>query len=65
MALTQIDFDEKEENKIKRYSKKWNLNKPKTIIKIINKFNPIGEKMKQSNSTNQKVNNQLIKPFGF
>jgi hypothetical protein len=38
MALTQIDFSEKEEEKIKQYSKKWNTNKPKTIIKMIEGF---------------------------
>ena len=35
MALTQIDFDEKEEKIIEKFSKEWNLNKPKTIRKII------------------------------
>ena len=39
MALTQIDFDEKEESKIDILSKKWKLNKPKTIRKIITEFN--------------------------
>jgi len=38
MALTQIDFDEKEEEIISKYSKKWNLNKPKTIKKIVKEF---------------------------
>jgi len=35
MALTQIDFDEEEEEKIKEFSKEWKLNKPKTIKKMI------------------------------
>ena len=35
MALTQIDFDEKEEKIIEEVSKKYNLNKPKAIKKII------------------------------
>ncbi len=35
MALTQIDFDEKEEKVIEEVSKKYNLNKPKAIKKII------------------------------
>ena len=38
MALTQIDFDEKEEKKIEKYSKEWKLNKPKTIRKIVIDF---------------------------
>lgn len=38
MALTQIDFDEIEEKKIKEYSKDWNSNKPKTIRRIIKEF---------------------------
>lgn len=40
MALTQIDFDDKEEEKIVKYSKKWGLNKPKTIRRIIVGFKP-------------------------
>jgi hypothetical protein len=39
MALTQIDFDEYEESKIREYSKEWQMNKPKTIKKIIREFN--------------------------
>ena len=35
MALTQIDFDEKEEKIIEEVSKKHSLNKPKTVKKII------------------------------
>ena len=35
MALTQIDFNEKEEKIIEAVSKKHKLNKPKTIKKII------------------------------
>ena len=38
MALTQIDFDEKEENKIEKYSKQWELNKPKTVRRMITEF---------------------------
>ena len=38
MALTQIDFDEKEEKIIEEVSKKYNLNKPKTIKKIISEY---------------------------
>lgn len=35
MALTQVDFDEKEEGIIKEISKQERLNKPQTIKKII------------------------------
>ncbi len=35
MALTQIDFEEREEKIIEEVSKKYNLNKPKAIKKII------------------------------
>ena len=35
MALTQIDFDENEEKIIEEVSKKYNLNKPKAVKKII------------------------------
>ena len=35
MALTQIDFDDKEEGIIEKVSKKENLNKPKTVKKIV------------------------------
>ena len=38
MALTQIDFDAKEEDKIKHFSKIWKTNKPSTIKRIIDKF---------------------------
>ena len=37
MALTQIDFDEKEEKIIEEISKKYGLNKPKAIKKIVSK----------------------------
>ena len=35
MALTQIDFNEKEEKIIERVSKEYKLNKPKSVKKII------------------------------
>jgi len=35
MALTQIDFDEREEKKIEIVSKKYNLNKPKAVRRIV------------------------------
>jgi len=35
MALTQIDFDEKEEEIIETISKENKLNKPKTVRKIV------------------------------
>ncbi len=35
MALTQIDFDDKEEKIIEIVSKEYKLNKPKAIKKII------------------------------
>jgi hypothetical protein len=35
MALTQIDFDDKEEKKIEGYSEKWKTNKPKTVRKMV------------------------------
>lgn len=38
MALTQIDFDEKEEKKIETYSDKWKTNKPKTIRRMVEGF---------------------------
>ena len=38
MALTQIDFDEEEEKIIEDVSKKYELNKPKSIKKIIKLF---------------------------
>ncbi len=38
MALTQIDFDEKEEKIIEETSKKYKLNKPKTVRKIISEY---------------------------
>jgi hypothetical protein len=41
MALTIIDFDEHEEDKIKMLSKKHNLNKPKTVKKIVSDFNEV------------------------
>lgn len=33
-----IDTDEEEDNKVLEYSKEWNLNKHKTIKKIIRDF---------------------------
>lgn len=39
MALTQIDFNEKEEKIITKVSKKYNLNKPKAIKKIVSEYN--------------------------
>lgn len=38
MTLSQVDFPEKVSEKIKELSKKWNLNKPQTIIKIVEDF---------------------------
>ena len=35
MALTQIDFDDREERTIEKVSKKYKLNKPKAVKKII------------------------------
>jgi len=35
MALTQIDFDDNEEKIIEGVSKKYKLNKPKSVKKII------------------------------
>jgi hypothetical protein len=35
MALTQIDFDVEEEKIIEDISKKYNLNKPKAVKKIV------------------------------
>ena len=43
MALTQIDFDEKEEKIISEVSKKNNLNKPKAIRKIVSEYNTDGK----------------------
>jgi len=41
MALTQIDFDDEEEKKIKEISERYNLNKPKTIKKIVREFKEV------------------------
>jgi hypothetical protein len=38
MALTQIDFDDKEEKKIEDLSSKWKSNKPKTVRRMIAEF---------------------------
>lgn len=38
MALTQVDFDDKEEKKIEEYSGKWNSNKPKTVRRMVAEF---------------------------
>jgi len=38
MALTQIDFDDKEEQIISQCSKTWKTNKPKTVKRIISNF---------------------------
>ncbi len=38
MALTQIDFDDKEERIIEEVSKKYRLNKPKAVKKIISEY---------------------------
>lgn len=35
MALTQIDFNEKEEEIIRIKSAEWKLNKPKTVRKMV------------------------------
>ena len=35
MALTQIDFSDKEEKIIEEVSKKYNFNKPKAVKKIV------------------------------
>ena len=35
MALTQIDFDEKEEKIIEKVSKKYRINKPQSVKRII------------------------------
>ena len=43
MALTQIDFDDKEERIIEKVSKKYNLNKPKSIKKIILEYKEVKE----------------------
>lgn len=38
MALTQVDFDDEEEKQISKLSDEWNLNKPKTIKRIVKEF---------------------------
>jgi len=38
MALTQIDFDEKEEKIIEGVSKEYKTNKPKTVKKIVSEY---------------------------
>lgn len=42
MALTQIDFDDNEEKIIDEVSKRYNLNKPKAIKKIVSKHKEKG-----------------------
>ena len=46
MALTQIDFSDNEEKTILFLSKKWKLNKPKTIRKIISLFRRYSQSLK-------------------
>ena len=41
MALTQIDFEEGEEKIIELVSKKYGLNKPKAVKKIISEHKEI------------------------
>jgi hypothetical protein len=48
MALTQIDFDEKEEKIIEEVSNKYNLNKPKAIKKIINEHKEVKNESKKN-----------------
>ena len=38
MALTQVDFNEKEEKIIQEVSKKSKTNKPKTVKKIVSEY---------------------------
>ena len=38
MALTQVDFEEKEEEIIHKVSKEKKLNKPKTVRKIVSDY---------------------------
>ena len=38
MALTQVDFDEKEERIIEKVSKKYKSNKPKAVRKIVSEY---------------------------
>lgn len=38
MALTQIDFDEREEKIIEKVSKKNKINKPKAVKKIVSEY---------------------------
>lgn len=47
MALTQIDFDQQEEEIIQAFSKKWNFNKPKTIKQIVILFDRGYNKFKE------------------
>lgn len=42
-TLTQIDFEEKEEKIIEGVSKKFRLNKPKSVKKIISEYKEIKE----------------------
>jgi len=42
MALTQVDFDNNEEKIIEGISKRYKLNKPKTIRKIISEYKENG-----------------------
>lgn len=38
MALTQIDFDDDEEEIIERVEKKYKLNKPKAVRKMVKEY---------------------------
>ncbi len=38
MALTQVDFDEREEDVIEKVSRKYNLNKPRAVRKIVSEY---------------------------
>ena len=38
MALTQVDFDEREEKIIEEVSKNYRLNKPKAVRKIVSEY---------------------------
>ncbi len=38
MALTQVDFEDCEENIIKKIMQKFSLNKPKAVRKIVSEY---------------------------
>jgi len=47
MALTQIDFNESEEKIIELVEKKYHLNKPRAIRKIVSEYKEVKDEIKK------------------